>query len=233
MSWFWKQRREVTQEIQAHIEERVDELTEAGVAHKDAVQQARREFGNATLLTESSREVWGWLWLDRLGQDLRYAIRMMRRFPAFTIVAVLSLALGIGANTAIFALIESTLFRSITALNSSELRLLAWPNQRAGWVPRAIGSWSPVYGWYYEQSTPDGGLIHATFALPFFEELEGENAVFGSVFAFKEMGRATAVVDGTAEPVSCFLVSGGFYKGLGVSPLIGRAIGPDDQISLA
>jgi hypothetical protein len=126
MKWFRNQRREAAEEIEAHIGERIDELVESGVPQSEAVQQARREFGNQVLLTESSREVWGWMWLDRLEQDLRHALRMLRRSPGFTAVAVLSLALGIGVNTAIFTLIESALWKPIPVKDPEQLQLLSW-----------------------------------------------------------------------------------------------------------
>src|SRR5580704_3749582 len=126
MRWFWRQRREAAEEIQAHIAERIDELVESGVPQTEAVRQARREFGNTTLIAESSGEVWGWVWLDRLGQDLRYAFGMLRRSLGFTAAAVLSLALGIGANTATFTLMESALWKPIPVKNPEQLRLLSW-----------------------------------------------------------------------------------------------------------
>src|SRR6516164_2112225 len=132
MKPFWRRRDEVQGEIEAHIAERTDDLIESGVPPEEARLRARREFGNAALLTEASREVWGWLWLDRLFQDLRYAARMMRRSPGFTAVAILSLALGIGANSAIFTLIESTLLRPIPVKNAEGLRLLTWRSRPGG-----------------------------------------------------------------------------------------------------
>jgi predicted permease len=233
MKRFWKRtaKRDAAEEIQAHLAERIDELLESGVAKPEAIERARREFGNATRLTESSREVWGWTWLDRLGQDLRYAVRMLRRSPGFTAAAVLSLALGIGANTAIFTLIESTLLRPIPVKHPERLRLLTWREQWGGWVPPNLGYQSPTFGTLYEQhETPDGGLMHAEFSPPLYQAFLRDNTVFESLFTFKELGRVTAVVDGSAEPVNCFLVSGDFYRGMEVSPVIGRAIGPENDV---
>ena len=82
-----RMRRELAAEIEAHIAECAEELMEDGMPEREARQKARREFGNPTLYAESGGEVWGWLWLERLGNDLRYAVRSLRASPLFTVTA--------------------------------------------------------------------------------------------------------------------------------------------------
>jgi predicted permease len=179
----------------------------------------------------TTRDVWLVRWLEDCYQEAGFAIRQLRRAPGFTAVAVLSLALGIGANTAIFTLIESTLLRPIAVKHPDALRLLTWREQWGGWVPPSLGYLSPTFGTIYEQrETSDGGLMHIDFTPRMYQGFLRDNKVFESLFAFKELGRITAVVDETAEGVNCFLVSGDFYRGMEVAPVIGRAIGPQDDV---
>jgi predicted permease len=169
-------------------------------------------------------------WLEVWWKDVAFAVRQLRKSTAFTAVTVLSLALGIGANTAIFTLIESSLLRPIPVKDADGLRLLTWRSFGHGWVAPNISSISPTLGVGYEQrETADGGLIHATFSPAFFREFR-RAPIFDSLFAFKEVGRVTAVIDGQAERVNCFLVSGDFYRGMKVSPVIGRPIAPENDV---
>jgi len=121
---------DLSDEIREHLEEKIDELVASGMSGEEATYAARREFGNATLIQEESREVWQWPLAETLLRDVQYGIRQLRRSPVFTIVAVLTLALDIGANTAIFSVINAVMLRMLPVPNPEELVQVASQGQR-------------------------------------------------------------------------------------------------------
>jgi predicted permease len=221
---------ELNEELLFHFEQLVSQEAARGKTPREARLAAHHRLGNLTAVQEEARETWGWILLEQIGKDLQYAFRLLRRSPWFTATAVLTLALGIGANSAVFTLIESTLLRPIAVKHPERLRLLTWKENFGGWMAPNYGYLSPSFGSMYEQQVTDGGYMHIDFTPGLYKAFRGETDFFDSVFAFKELGRVTAVVDGNAEALNCFLVSGDFYRGLEVSPVIGRAIGPKDDV---
>src|SRR5437899_12734962 len=120
--------RELAQEVESHLEEKVADLMEAGMPEQEARYQARREFGNVALYKEISREVWGWVWLETLMQDVRYGARMLRKNPGFTAVAVSTLALGIAVNTTIFSVVSGWMLKKPAVTDPERVVMVASTN---------------------------------------------------------------------------------------------------------
>ena len=123
MLWWRRKQREqdLERELRSDLELEAEEQQENGLSPEDARYAARRAFGNATLIQEQTREMWGWNSFERLWQDLRYGVRQLTMSPLFALVAILSLTLGIGANTAIFQLLDAVRLRSLPVPNPHEL----------------------------------------------------------------------------------------------------------------
>jgi predicted permease len=217
---------ELREELQFHLAEEGEERLVEGVSAEQAGWEARRDLGNLTLLEEDIRAVWiSTLW-EQLTQDLRYGLRMMRKNPAFTILATLLLALGIGANTAIYSFMDALLVRSLPVADPQSLAVLNWHVMDKKEKPSVVHGGS---GYYYND--PKTGKTTGIFPYPAFEVLRQSRDVFSVLFAYRPGGKLTTMVQGQAEVVSGEYVSGDYFRGLGLAPAAGRLItGDDDRV---
>src|SRR5215472_8220115 len=228
--WMWlAQRRrkeaEVREELEFHLEEEADERREEGLPENQARWAARRDLGNISLLEENVRAVWIWVFSERLVQDVRYALRMMRKNPTFTVLATLLLALGIGANTAIYSFVDALLVRQLPVADPRSLVVLNWhmtgkKDNDDSVVHHASGHF---------EDDPKLGLTASIFPYPAFELLRKSSDVFPVLFAYHPAGKLTAMVQGQAEVASGEYVSGEYFRGLGLVPAAGRLIVDDDD----
>jgi len=224
MKWPWRRRYdELDEEIRAHIEMSVRERVERGESPDAARAAARREFGNVGLVKETTRDVWGWVWLERIVQDVRYGLRMLRKNPGFTAVAVLTLALGIGANTAIFSLIDALLLRSLPVRDPQELVVLKWSAHKDPHF-----SSSSNYGDCQIQS-PRDNMSACSFSHPFFDELRAQSGIFSSVTASGGTLQLDLTGVGPASLLQGLLVAGNYFDTVGVRRAVGRMILPSDE----
>ena len=201
------------EEMRLHVELREQEQIQAGLSPREARQAASRRFGNATVLKEKSHMAWGWEWLESFVQDIDYGIRAMLRSPALTIVALLSLALGIGANTAIFSLLDAVMLRSLPVRDPAQLILLGKGNT---------------------SGITDDFARTQLYSYPFYRQMRAENQVFSDTAAIFSL---TNDIHGfveeriESEPMSVQLVSGTYFTTLGVSAFVGRTLDDADDNS--
>ncbi len=183
------------------------------------------ELGNLTLAAENARATWTWLWLERLGQDLRYARRSMFHNKAFTALAVLSLALGIGANTAIYSFTESILLRSLPVPEPESLVVMKWRSQKYTSAASQGMSFS-TEGTHRE---PSEGTIGTQFPYPALELFQRNTDVLSNAFCYFVSDRLTLTLDGESEVVKGQYVSGDYFRGMGVQASAGRLVIPSDD----
>src|SRR5215467_15639519 len=189
------------EEMALHLAEKAAELQIDGMTPECARIEARRRFGNVGLKHEESREIWIKRFWSELGQDIRYGFRTMIANKAFSALAVLSLALGIGANTAIYSLMESILLRSLPVADADSLVVLNWhsrPPQDASkeWVHVMHG----VQGLAWPGDK--GAMVSGMFPYAAFETLREENPVFSTLFGYFNGLNRTLAVRGQAMSAS-------------------------------
>jgi predicted permease len=206
--WDWLFRRhqreeELDEEVRSHLRMAAQERMKQGESAGQARSAALREFGNVGLVKQATREMWGWGWLESMLQDLRYGLRMLRRNPGFSTVVVLSLLLGIGANTGIFSLINSLMLRLLPVRDPE--RLVELLHQYPG-EPRVNG-----------------------FSWQSYEHFRDHNHVFSGLIGFSPSRFSLRAEGLGGESVDGEYVVADFFPVLGVKPVIGRLIGPEDD----
>ncbi len=201
----WNKRRmELLQEFETHIEIETQENIEAGMPPEEAEQAARKKFGNLLLAAEQSRALWGGLWLERLLQDLRYAVRSLSAAPAYTAALVCTLVLGLGCVTTLLAIIDSTLIRPVALPDSDRLVQIYGMDQTQG------------------ASASPHALSYAAI-----DELRRNSHSFSGVSGYNTMVRPVAAADGT-RITELVEVTTDFFETLGVRARLGRAFAPID-----
>jgi putative ABC transport system permease protein len=204
--WMTNARRSeaLREEMELHLAERAAELEADGWTSEDARAEARRRFGNVALTHEESREIWISRFASELGQDVRYGVRMMVKKPTVAIVAVLTLALGVGANTAIFSIVDAVLLRPLPYRDPDRLVRIFF-------------------------NEPGVGLKDVRFSKPELDDLQTRADVFEDISPIFE-GSENVIGAGQPERVDGVNGSFSYFSMLGVTPQLGRLFGPQDFV---
>jgi predicted permease len=202
---------EMDAELKFHMDAYANDLARSGVPREEAMRRARLEFGGFERAKEECRDATGVSFVQSLMQDVRYGLRMLRNNLGFTAIAVLSLALGIGANTAIFTLIDAVMLRMLPVKNPQELVSLKL-------APDA----------QFPRNAPDGDRSIA-FPYPAFVQMRERNRVLSALFAFKDTPGVSVLANGSAEIAHGQLVTSNYFSALGVRPALGRDFAPVDD----
>ncbi|MGP8175067.1 MAG: ADOP family duplicated permease [Terracidiphilus sp.] len=211
---------ETDEEMRFHLERATEEKIAGGMAADEARRQALIEFGGIERTREQCHEQRPGWWLGTVVQDARYAVRLLSKSPGFTAVSAGSLALAIGANTAIFSIAKNVLYDRLNVPNAEQLRLLRW---QAGERNVVKDTWD---GDFY--SAPGWGTTSSVFSYPVYRELHAHNQAMQDLFAFKE-DWMNATVRGNAQRVQVEMISGDYYEQLSVQPQLGRPIQETDD----
>jgi predicted permease len=216
------------EDIRDHIARETQDNMGRGMTPEEARYAAMRKFGNVMRVKEETREVWSVVWLEQLWQDIRYGLRMLRKSPGFSAVAILTLALGIGANTAIFSLIDAVMLRSLPVENPSQLVLLQWAARNSPNVHGYQSAGDCVNDMRLGAKNPGG----CSFSEPMFREIAKANILSGTA-AFANTGRLNLTGNGPATVINGQLVSGDFFRTMGLKAATGRLIDVTDDMPSA
>jgi predicted permease len=228
--WLRPQRKEedLRDELRFHVEQEAMERRASGLSDEEARSAAHRDLGNEARVREDVRAVWTWQPLDEVTQDLRYAFRTLFRYRAVSVFAMFSLALGIGANTAIYSFMDAILLRSLPVPDPDSLVVMTWQSKpfdfgRSGrnFVMHSIS------GSIYPR---EDGREARIFPFLAFERMQQVSSpVLSSIFAFSRPGRMNVLINGEAQLADVQFVTGAYFSGVGVPPAAGRLFDEGDD----
>jgi predicted permease len=201
-----KRESDLEREIRAHLDLEAEDQQAAGRAAGEARYAARRAFGNTALVKEDVRAIWGWTSVEAWLRDVRYGLRLLRRNPAFTLFAVASLGLGIGATVAVFSLFDAVVLRQLPVRDPERL------------VVASFGGIGPA-GPRYNYSLP----------YPQFVQMHDRNTTLDGLFATNPFGRVNVTLRGEPDVAEGLYVTGGYYEVLGIRPALGRLLTAEDD----
>ena len=210
MFWYRRKQSDFDAELEAHIALEADRLKEEGLSEQEARAAARRAFGSVTQAKERFYESTHWRWWDELRQDVRYGWRQWLRSPAFTGVAVLTLALGIGANTAIFSLTDQILLRTLPVPDPQRLVVLRSPGRQNGHC------WDDIDN------------CAQSFSYPIYKGLREQASLFSGLAAYRGID-INVYGHGTTQSAHGVLVSGNYFQTLEIQPALGRLLTSNDE----
>jgi predicted permease len=191
---------DLAEEMRLHLEERAEQLMSEGMSPREAEQTARRAFGNRTVLEEQSRQVWQWPTLESIWADTRYALRQLRKSPGFAVTVIISLTLGLGANTTIFTIVNALLLRPPSVADSGHLVEVMQHNAKASGIE-----------------------AYLPFSYPGYVHVRDQNRTLTGFAAFDGDPRTVSWShDGQGQMVFGQIVSSNFFSVLGVDPSVGR-----------
>jgi predicted permease len=217
---------EISQELESHLEHEIDDNLARGMSADEARRRAYVKLGNPLRIRDKVWEATHVAWIGDTWRDLRYAARTLGKAPSFTLVAVLVMALGIGANTAIYSFLDSLLLRSLPVSDPGSLVVVNW-HAKASLNDFVMQSMSGDVD--YDARL---GSVSDIFPYPSLAIFQRNDAVFSNVFAYsqtREVRSVSVSVNGQADIASGELVTGGYFDGLGIRPASGRVIIPDDD----
>ena len=199
--------RDLDRELRYHLDRRAEDLMGRGLSEAEAGRQAALEFGSIVQVQEDVRDVWLTRWLRDAAADLRFSVRSLRRSPSFTVTALLSLALGIGATTAIYSLTDQVILHALPVREPERLVLIDWKGEQAHVTSSALTTCSRTRS--AATSTPKGGSSR------------------GCSVALRAV--VTLSTGTESRPAAAEIVSGSYFAVLGVRPALGRLLTPADD----